>query len=279
MKITIIGCGYVGMAIARYWRNTSNYQLTGTTTTPTRLEEISAIAHRSVVLNGADLDALRQVVQDQDVIVLSMAPTGNQQVEAEHYEQTYVQTCKNLVAVLPQAPTVKQIIYTSSCAVYGNAHGDWVDESTTIAPENRHGDVLHEAEQVLMSAMHPDLRICIFRMGAIYGPGRELKPRFEKLAGTTRPGTGEHFTNWIHLEDIVAATAFALDRQLHGIYNLVGDTPITARDLMDRVCQHYGLPRIEWDASLPRGRSNNRRVSNQKLQQQGYQLIHPEIEI
>jgi nucleoside-diphosphate-sugar epimerase len=174
---------------------------------------------------------------------------------------------------------VKQVIYTGSCAVYGNTHGAWVDETTTPAPGNRHGEILHEAEQVLLSASHATLKVCVFRLGAIYGAGREMKSRFEKLAGKSHPGTGEHFTNWIHLDDIVAATAFALDRQLHGIYNLVGNTPITARDLFDQMCQQYKLPPVEWDASLPRSRSNDRRVSNQKLKQAGYHFLHPTIEL
>ncbi|MGG6298331.1 SDR family oxidoreductase [Leptolyngbya sp. AN02str] len=283
MNITIIGCGYVGTAIARYWHQASEHQLTVTTTTTDRLEELGAIAQRSVVLQGADASALHTVLQHQEVVVVTVAPTGNQQVDADGYEQTYLGTCKNLVAVLPQVPTVRQVIYTSSCSVYGDAHGNWVDETTPITPDNRHSEILYEAEQILLSGakahLRPDVRICIFRMGAIYGPGRDIKHRFAKLAGTTRPGTGEHFTNWTHVDDIVAAVEFARDRQLHGIYNLVGDTPVTAHELMDRVCEQSGLPAVQWDPTVPRSRSNNRRVSNQKLQQQGYHFLHPALEI
>jgi len=59
---------------------------------------------------------------------------------------------------------------------------------------------------------------------------REFKKRLSGLAGTTRPGTGNHFTNWIHLDDIVSASELALARQLEGVYNVVNDVPITARE-------------------------------------------------
>jgi nucleoside-diphosphate-sugar epimerase len=154
-----------------------------------------------------------------------------------------------------------------------------VSELSPVAPANRHGEILHETEQVLLSASSPDLTVCIFLLGAIYGLDREFKTRLSKLAGTTRPGTGNHFTNWIHLDDIVSASELAMARQLEGIYNVVNDVPITARELFKQLCDRYELPEVEWDGSDTTKRSNSRRISNQKLKAEGYQLIHPEVEI
>jgi nucleoside-diphosphate-sugar epimerase len=148
-----------------------------------------------------------------------------------------------------------------------------------VAPANRHGEILHETEQVLLSASSPDLKVCICRLGGIYGLDREFKKRLSQLAGKTRPGTGNHFTNWIHLDDIVSASELALPRQLEGVYNVVNDVLITARELFKQLCDRYELPEVEWDGSDTTKRSNNRRISNQKLKAEGYQLIHPEVGI
>jgi len=59
----------------------------------------------------------------------------------------------------------------------------------------------------------------------------------------------------------------------------VNDVPITARELFKQLCDRYGLPEVEWDGSDTTERSNNRRISNQKLKGEGYQIIHPEVEI
>lgn len=278
MNITILGCGYVGTALTNHWRNTTKHTITATTTTPERLDELGAIAHRSLLVHGSNADALNQGLKDQDVLVVTLAPTGNQLVETEDYERTYLATCKNLVKVVPEAANIKQIIYTGSCSVYGNANGDWVDETTPPSPGDRYGEILHESEKILLSARLNHASLCLFRLGAIYGPGRDLKSRFEKLAGKTRPGTGENYTNWVHLDDIVAAIDFALKHQLQGIYNLVSSVPMKSRDLTEQICQKYSFAPLEWDPAQAKSRSNNRRVSNQKLQQQGYNILHPNIE-
>ncbi|EGK88690.1 SDR family oxidoreductase [Microcoleus vaginatus PCC 9802] len=278
MNAIIIGCGYVGSAVAQHWRNLGHV-ITATTTTQDRIGELQKVANEAIVLKRCDEETLQTILQNQHVVFLSLAPTANQQVDSDMYEETYLHTANNLVLALKHFPNIKQLIYTSSCAVYGNSNGAWVSEHSPVAPANRHGEILHETEQVLLSASSQDLKVCIFRLGAIYGPDREFKKRLSKLAGTTRPGTGNHFTNWIHLDDIVSASELALARQLQGVYNLVNDVPITARELFKQLCERYELPEVEWDGSDTTERSNNRRISNQKLKAEGYQLIHPEVEI
>jgi NAD dependent epimerase/dehydratase family enzyme len=97
------------------------------------------------------------------------------------------------------------------------------------------------------------------------------------VAGTTRPGDGSDATNWIHLDDIVAAIEFARTNRLQGIYNLVDDAHLTRYELLEMVCQHYYLPKVLWNSSLKSDRPYNARVKNQKIKDAGYQLIHPYI--
>jgi nucleoside-diphosphate-sugar epimerase len=297
MNIAIIGCGYVGMAIARHWHQDNSHIVTATTTTKERVAELEEVAQRVVVMKGDDETALRSVVQNQDAVIMSVAPTGDRQVDANVYEETYLPTAKNLVEALQQASTVKQLIYTSSYSVYGNTNGAWVDEESPLAPVNKRGEVLCQTEQVLLLATKhsrtqsgikspildkdtssvQNLRVCILRLGGIYGPERELVNMFSRFAGTTRPGDGEYFTNWVHLDDIVSVVDFVLFNRLQGIYNLVNDVPTITRELVERVCEHHSLPKVLWDASLPNLRPYSVRVSNQKIKAAGYKFIHPEI--
>lgn len=267
----ILGCGYVGKAVACRW--SGNFALTATTTSASRVSELEAWVNRVVIVRGDDEVGLRSLLHNQQVVVLAVGAPN-----ADAYEETYLQTAKTLVATLPDAPSVTQIIYTGSYAVYGDRNGQWVDETTPIAPANRNGDILAETEQVLLSASTDQRKVCIFRLGGIYGPGRELKKIFQRAAGTTRPGAGTDATNWIHLEDIVGAIAFAQRHHLTGIYNLVGTVPITTQELLERVCTANHLPPVIWDASQPSRRPYNARVSNQKLRNAGYKFIYPEIQ-
>lgn len=265
----IIGCGYVGKAVAKLWRQTLN--VTVTTTTITRVSELEQLAQRVVLLPGNDLEGVRSLLRDQTTVLLSVGAPS-----AELYEETYLGTAKTLVQALQESPNVKQVIYTGSYAVYGDQGGSWVDEESAIAPANRNGEILAETEKVLLSASDTT-KICIFRLGGIYGPNRELVKIYRRIAGTTRPGSGEDAANWVHLDDIVGAIDFARQHQLQGIYNLVGDVPITTGELLKRVCEQNQLPSVTWDAAQSSTRPYNARVSNQKLRSAGYQFVHPEI--
>ncbi len=272
MKIAIIGCGYVGTALARYWSQEIGFTVTATTTTPDRIATLEAAGAQVVVVKGNDSKGLQSLLQYQDAVLLSVGAKN-----AETYKETYLHTAETLVSVLKNAPSVRQLIYTGSYSVYGDRDGAWVDESSPVAPANLNSQILAQTEQVLLSTAREDLSVCILRLGGIYGPGRELVKIFGRVAGTTRPGNGRDATNWIHLDDIVAAAEFARKHKLQGIYNLVDDAHLISRELLNRVCELHSLPKVIWDESDKIRRPYNARVSNQKIKTAGYQLIHPQM--
>lgn len=274
MKVAIIGCGYVGKAIADYWRHELGFVVTATTTKPENVTTLEDYAQRVVVVKGHDSAGLQSALQDQEIVLLSVGAKN-----AEVYEETYLHTAQTLVSVLKQSPTVRQLIYTGSYAVYGDRDGAWVDESSPVAPTNANGQILAQTEQVLLSASSDNLKVCILRLGGIYGPGRELVKIFRRVAGTTRPGNGYDATNWVHLDDIVGAIELARSNRLQGIYNLVDDAHLTTRELLDRVCERHHLPQVIWDCSLKSVRPYNARVKNQKIKDAGYQFNHPQISV
>ncbi|MCJ8278585.1 MAG: SDR family oxidoreductase [Rivularia sp. ALOHA_DT_140] len=272
MNIAIIGCGYVGYALAKYWKQNSDLVITATTTTPTKVEKLQEVANKVEIVLGSDIEALKAVLQNQDVVLLSIGAKG-----LDTYEETYVKTAKNIVSVLQENPTVKQLIYTASYSVYGDRNGAEVDEETPIAPSNENGKILSQAEQILFSVNSEKLKVCILRLGGIYGEGRELVKIFSRAFGQTRPGNGEDITNWIHLDDIVGGIEFVRREQLGGIYNLVDDAHLLSKDLIDNLSQKYDRPNITWDASQTKVRPYNARVSNEKIKKAGYKLIHPQM--
>jgi nucleoside-diphosphate-sugar epimerase len=266
----IIGCGYVGKAVAQTWR--SRLRVTVTTTTRERVPELAPIADRVLLLHGSDPAAMRSSLPNQAIVLLSVGAR-----RSEGYEVAYLQTAKTLVEALATAPNVRQVIYTSSYAVYGDQQGDWVTEETPVAPANRNGEILAATEQLLLSAATSTRQVCVLRLGGIYGPGREIGRIFRSAAGTTRPGDGSDAANWVHLDDIVGAINLVQQRSLGGVYNLVGDVPITVRELLELVCTQNQLPPVTWDASQSSPRPYNARVSNQKLRSASYQFRHPEV--
>ncbi len=271
MNIAIIGCGYVGQAVARYWQE-RNFMVTVTTTTPEKVTALSEVADRVVILQGNDVEGMLKLLENQDTVLLSVGAKNS-----DTYTETYLQTAQTLISVMQQMKTVQQVIYTSSYSVYGLQNGASVDEETPVTPINSNGEILCETEKILLQGKSENLRVCILRLGGIYGPGRELVKIFGRAAGSTRPGDGKDITNWIHLDDIVAALEFAREHRLHGIYNLVDDAHLSSRELFERLCTQHNLPQVSWDATQQSNRAYNSRVSNQKLKDAGYKLIHPQM--
>lgn len=268
MKVAIIGCGYVGTAVAQRWKE-QGLDILVTTTRTERVAELKTVANRVEVLTGTDRERLKAALQDRQVVLLCIASK-----RGASYADTYLSTAQTIADVLPQTP-VEQLIYTSSCSVYGQHNGSWVTELMPPMPITDNGKIIEKTEETLLSATAPNQKICILRLGGIYGPGRTLAKIYSRAAGTTRPGKGEEGTNWVHLNDIVNGIDWAKEKALSGLYNLVQDEVPTVRELIDGVCDRNNLAPVTWDETQPSNRLKNVRISNAKLKATGYEFVHP----
>ncbi|QNI52527.1 NAD-dependent epimerase/dehydratase [Synechococcus sp. RS9915] len=276
MDLTIVGCGYVGVALAeRLQPRRPQLKLTLTTTNSERLEQLDPLADRVEVCDATNPMQLLAALRQSSSAVFCLGPKGDRQVDANGYRHTFVDSFRCLTSLLPQLPELRQIVYTGSCSIYGDAEGDWVDEQTPPAPSRGHGDVLLESEQLLSGIS--DRRVCILRLGALYGPGRELDQRLRGLAGLERPGNGATYSNWLHVADAAGALEAALDAAWAGLVNVVNDEPIRLRDLVGRSLQRQGLAPVRWLGKDKPG-SGGRRIRNSRLKQLGYQLQHPSLD-
>ena len=216
MDLTIVGCGYVGLALAeRLQPRRPQLKLTLTTTNSERLEQLDPLADRVEVCDATNPMQLLAALRQSSSAVFCLGPKGDRQVDANGYRHTFVDSFRCLTSLLPQLPELRQIVYTGSCSIYGDAEGDWVDEQTPPAPSRGHGDVLLEGEQLLSGI--DDRRVCILRLGALYGPGRDLDRRLRGLAGLERPGSGAFYSNWLHVADAAGALEAALDAEWAGL--------------------------------------------------------------
>ena len=266
IKVAVIGCGYVGKEVARLWQQ-QGLTVTATTTSPGRVEELQTVADRVQVLRGTDPGALQDCLMDQQVVLVCVGSK-----RGANYEETYLGTAKTLAEVLPNTQ-VQQLIYTSTYSVYGQHHGAVVTEETAVQPATANGEIIATTERTLLGLA--GLKVCVLRLGGIYGPGRTLERIYSRAAGQTRPGAGAEWANWIHRSDIVGAIEFVRSHSLSGIYNLVQDEIPTVRELIDRVCDRYDLAPVQWDPSQPSARPYNARVSNAKIKAAGYEFVHP----
>ena len=86
----------------------------------------------------------------------------------------------------------------------------------------------------------------VLRYGGFYGPGTSLAPGGEQLEPIRRRrfpivGDGGGMMSIVHVADAADATALALERGAPGIYNVVDDDPVPAREFLTVVSEELGV--------------------------------------
>ena len=224
MRIAIVGAAYTGLAAAGRLR-AAGHEISVTTTRAERAAELGEVADRVVVMKGSDRDRMRELIDGQDIVLLTMAGgmverDGEYVMDLDLYRDAYVGTAESLVEVIDSAPSVSQIIFTGSWSAYGNAGGaDHVDEDTPATPASPFAQVYIDTEKLLFGIETPGRKVCVYRTGTIYGPQvgfvpRGLEAQTLPMAGQSVPFDGGAPAAIIHRDDVVGALEFAISKRL-----------------------------------------------------------------
>ncbi len=276
MKIAIIGAAYTGLAAAEYLKK-KGHTISVTTTNDARVEQLSAVADRVVVMKGSDRDKMRELIADQDVVLMTVAGgmverDGKHVMDLDLYRDAYVGTAESLVESLDAAPGLSQIVFTGSWSAYGNAGGaDDVNEETPATPASPFAQVFIDTENLLFGAATDKLNVCVYRTGTIYGPQvgfvpRGLEAQTLPMAGQTVPFDGNAPAAIVHRDDVVRALDFALENHFSGLYNLINDVTDTKEVFFGRMIEAAGKEPINWVGAGTGPKS----LSNQKIKDAGF---------
>lgn len=257
-KIAILGCGYVGKACAERWK-ASGHVVTAATRRSERLEQLAPLSSRQILLR--EEKAYRALLLQQDHLLIAVAPDPG-----KSYEETYLAAAERVIRNI--SSSLQQIIYLSSTSVYGDHQGNWVDEETIARPCSSQALILLQTEELLHRHLSPSL--CILRLGEIIGPGREISLKLRSLPSF--PGTGENWTNLIHLEDLVSLIDFVFRKNLTGVYNACSDLHIPRKELYEKIASKNQLAPPRWDPSRCSPHAGNKRVSNAKIRRAGFEF-------
>lgn len=267
-NLLIIGCGDIGQRLG-YQLDPARYQVTGLRRHP---PADLPYLHYQVgdATDSAQLDAVLGA-KDFGIIVVSMTPHERSDGA---YERAYVQTCRNLVAGLNHHQRrPRLVIFVSSTAVYGQNDGNWVDELSPTTPDSFSGKRLLQAEQIIETS---GFTHCIVRFSGIYGPGRH---RLIEQVKQGRAANSPQYTNRIHADDCAGVLAHLIElqrrEQLAHLYIATDSSPTTMIEVVTWIADQLGIEDFISDtASNERG---NKRLSNRRVLQSGYQFKYPEF--
>lgn len=162
--------------------------------------------------------------------------------------------CPGLKALVPAITAANAypdwIGYVSSTAVYGDRDGGWAFEDDELNAASLEGARRVRAERDWLDAgQGMGLTVQIFRLPALYGPGRS--PLDKLRDGTARivRKPGQVF-NRVHVDDAVSGLFASMARPRPGAaYTLCDDEPAPADEVTAFAADRLGLPRppeVDW---------------------------------
>jgi nucleoside-diphosphate-sugar epimerase len=264
------------LAAAEYLKS-KGHTISVTTTNEARVEQLAAVADRVVVMKGSDREKMRELLTDQDAVLMTVAGgmverDGKYVMDLDLYRDAYVGTAESLVESLDAAPGLQQIVFTGSWSAYGNAGGaDFVNEDTPATPASPFAQVYIDTENLLFGAATDRLKVCVYRTGTIYGPQvgfvpRGLEAQTLPMAGATVPFDGNAPAAIVHRDDVVRALEFAIDKELSGLHNLINDITDTKEVFFGRMIEAAGKDPINWVGAG----TGQKSLSNQKIKEAGF---------
>jgi nucleoside-diphosphate-sugar epimerase len=260
-RILIAGCGDVGNALGIRLGRRSD-MVWGLRRDPAALAQ----GIRAVQADLAQPSTLGVLPKGLDAVVYAAAADAYHETA---YRQIYVDGVNHMRRALERSGQNPRFIFVSSTSVYGQNHGEWVDEDSSTDPVGFSGRLMLEGEALLQAYAGEAVSV---RFGGIYGPGRN------RLIDAVRSGSGCQgeppiYTNRIHKDDCAGVLMHLLDLvSPQRIYLGVDSHPAPQCEVMHWLSERLGVP-VPSRQRRP-GAGSGKRCGNRRLLASGYRLLY-----
>ena len=218
-----------------------------------------------------DEDIFYKII-NSDYILISIPPVNDTDNVIKYFHDVLKKT------------KAKIITYLSATSVYGNHHGDWVDESSETKPSTLSGIRRLNAERTwLKFSAENNLPLQIFRLSGIYSNTNNILKRLK--SGESKIIKKEnHFFSRIHIDDIANILFQSIDKfKKNEIYNISDDQPASQLEVATYASKllNIKLPNFLKIDDLEEGMLKNfykesKKVNNKKMKEFfNYKLNYP----
>lgn len=229
-RISILGCGWYGLALAKKLHSLG-YEVKGSTTSVSKLADLTSVGITPYLVNVEEgINQYDEQFFDCDVLFIAIPPKSKSPQGGDYLLKI------KAIADLSEKFGVKQIILISSSGIYPDDNFI-VDETTIPRPNTESGVTLLNAENILQS--NTTFTTTIIRFTGLIGPGRNLGKYF---AGKTDIPNGLAPINLIHLTDCLGLSLAIIQQKAFGkIYHGVSPSHLTRKEFYAKACLASGL--------------------------------------
>ncbi len=227
--ISILGCGWFGLALAKTLV-ANYYSVKGSTTSEEKLAELQDLGIAAYQINLNEVDDFPFDFFKTDVLLIAIPPRAKTEDAS-----TYPAKLKR-VAEAATKSGVKQIVLISSTGIFED--GNFVVNETNIPnPATASAKGLQDGENLFKN--DTQFTTTVIRFGGLLGPGRNLARFFgEKL----NLANGNAPINLIELQDCIGLCLHLLKTQKfgHTYHGVVPHHPKKS-DFYTRLCEVSGM--------------------------------------
>jgi nucleoside-diphosphate-sugar epimerase len=210
--ISILGCGWYGLALAKHLL-ANGYKVKGSTTTTDKLPKLQEeqIQPYLISFNEQNINYDPAFFNSHTLVIC--IPPKRSSAEQASFPDKITEICK-----AAKNSMVKNILFISSSSVYGDRNTE-LSEADEPQPDTPSGKAMVAAEKILQD-QHA-FKTTILRFGGLIGPGRDPGKFF---AGKVNAPNGQAPVNLIHLTDCIGISAQIIETESFG-YKFNACTP------------------------------------------------------
>lgn len=203
-QISILGCGWLGMPLAKHLLQ-NGYSIKGSTTTETKLEILKNEGISPFLISLKANEPPRNsdaFLENSEVLIINIPPglRGNS-------GENFVSKIENFIPFIEKS-SVKKVLFVSSTSVYADVN-QVVTEETVPNPETESGKQLLISENLLLN--NSNFQSTILRFGGLIGEDRHP---INFLAGRNNIENPQAPINLIHQQDCIEIIQKIIEKEV-----------------------------------------------------------------
>jgi dihydroflavonol-4-reductase len=253
------GTGFIGWRVVRKLRERGD-EVVALVRSPARASALAELGCELVEGDLGSTEAIRRGVAGCDAVfhIAAVYKVGIPSSEREAMRDANVRGTERVLDAAIEA-NVSRIVYVSTIGIFGNTHGEVVDETYDRDGESFlscYEETKYRSHEVALDRISKGAPIVIVQPGGVYGPGdhSELgniidQTRTGKLKMLMFPQTG---FNLVYVDDVANGILLAYEKGVVGQAYVLGGELSTMGDLIRKVAELSGRkpPSREMPASL-----------------------------
>jgi nucleoside-diphosphate-sugar epimerase len=252
-KIAILGCGWLGLPLAKKLIS-KNFIVRGSTTSK---DKISVLEKENIEPFLITLDKefdekkLIQFLKNIDILIINIPPKIRSNKSVDYYNKIEkILLCNN-------CDKINNIIFISSTSVYGSKQGK-INSKTNPIPDTINGIEILKTEELLKTKKNT-----IVRFGGLIGEDRNPLSYLLKKKEVLNPNAP---INYIHLEDCIGIIISIIEKNMWG-KTYLGVTPYhpTKKEYYDKLCKIRGVKNLIFSKEKT---TTNKEINDNKINEE-----------